>query len=104
MKEPILREAEARAKEIRGRTTGIAMPEEYERKRAYVEMYLRPLAKAASGMRGALQDVQYSTTIHAGRVIGEYVRLNYWQNVVVTVDVTGSSLAQIGIDVLRRLA
>ena len=55
-------------------------------------------------MRGALQDVQYSTTIHAGRVIGEYVRLNYWQNIVVTVDVTGSSLAQIGIDVLRRLA
>lgn len=96
--------AEARAKEIRARAAAPACPEEYERKRAYVEMYLRPLAKAASGMRGALQDVQYSTTIHAGRVIGEYVRLNYWQNVVVTVDVTGSSLAQIGIDVLRRLA
>ena len=96
--------AEARAKEIRARAEAPAFPEEYEHKRAYVEMYLRPLAKAASGMRGALQDVQYSTTIHAGRVIGEYVRLNYWQNVVVTVDVTGSSLAQIGIDVLRRLA
>ena len=47
MKEPILREAEARAKEIRGRTTGIAMPEEYERKRAYVELYLRPERRVA---------------------------------------------------------
>lgn len=104
MKEPILREAEARAKEIRGRTTGIAMPEEYERKRAYVELYLRPLAKEASGLRGALKDVLYNVEICAGCVIGEYVQLLYMPNLVVTVDVTASSLAQIGVDVLRRLA
>lgn len=56
MKEPILREAEARAKEIRGRTTGIAMPEEYERKRAYVELYLRPERRVEGQAGGCAYD------------------------------------------------
>ncbi len=104
MKEQILREAEARAKEIRAKVAAQACPEEYERKRAYVELYLRPLAKEASGLRGALKDVLYNVEIRAGRVIGEYVQLLYMPNLVVTVDVKASSLAQIGVDVLRRLA
>lgn len=100
------REAEVRAREIRAREIdcGKVLPEEYDRKRAFVELYLRPLAKEASGLRGALKDVRYSVEIRAGQVVGEYVTLVYTQNLGVKIDVTRGSLAQIGVDVLRRLA
>lgn len=101
MRDYRMREAEVRAREI---DCGKVLPEEYDRKRAFVELYLRPLAKEASGLRGALKDVRYSVEIRAGRVVGEYVTLVYAQNLGVKIDVTRGSLAQIGVDVLRRLA
>lgn len=78
---------------------------DFDRKRAFVEMYLRPMAMRIVDKRfNGLLDIEYYVELCSGRVRGEFVRMKYACGKEVTLNVTRCSMADIAVSVLQAIA
>lgn len=78
---------------------------DFDRKRAFVEMYLRPMAMLIADKRfNGINDVEYYVELCGGRMRGEFVRMKYACGKEVTINVTRCSLSDIAVSVLQAIA